>query len=105
MPRLKELVAENPSYYFDIFPYAMVFNLADKWAKQFTNIPLDNPNWFRTYGTNVMFSSMSFNQSFQTKVTKSMASAIASTSSSGSGGGSHGGHSGGGGGGGGGGSW
>ena len=105
MPRLKELVAENPSYYFDIFPYAMVFDLADKWAKQFTNIPLDNPNWFRTYGTNVMFSSMSFNQSFQTKVTKSMASAIASTSSSGSGGGSHGGHSGGGGGGGGGGSW
>ena len=105
MPRLKELMAENPSYYYDIFPYAMVFNLADKWAKQFTDIPLEAPVWFKTYSSNVLFSAMSFNHSFQTEVTKSMASAIASKSSSGSSGGSHGGHSGGGGGGGGGGGW
>lgn len=105
MPRLKELVAENPCYYYDIFPYAMVFNLADKWAKQFTDIPLEAPVWFKTYSSTALFSAMSFNHSFQTEVTKSMASAIASKSSSGSSGGSHGGHSGGGGGGGGGGGW
>lgn len=107
MPRLKELMDEDPSYYYNIFPYAMVFGLADRWANKFTNIQVEAPAWYKTTTPARVFSVMDFNRSFQTEVTKSISSAIASTrpSKSSSGGGSHGGFSGGGGGGGGGGSW
>ena len=108
MPRLKELMDDNPNYYYDIFPYAMVFDLAERWAYKFTNIQMEAPAWYKSYGPARVFSTMDFNRSFQTEVTKSISDAIASSRPSKShsgGGGSHGGFSGGGGGGGGGGSW
>lgn len=46
LPRLKMLVDENPSYFYDILPYAMVFGLTDKWVKLFESIKIDSPEWY-----------------------------------------------------------
>ena len=105
MPKLKVLLKENPGYYFEVFPYAMVFGLADKWAKQFKELNVEKPLWFSS-STNSVFNSVAFMSAFDRGVDKmehSVSAKRASTYSSSSSG--HGGHSGGGGGGGGGGSW
>ena len=105
LPKLEVLLKENPGYYFEVFPYAMVFGLADKWAKQFKELNIEKPVWFLS-ATNSFFDSVAFNSSFDRgidKIQHSVSAKRATTYSSSSSG--HGGHSGGGGGGGGGGSW
>lgn len=105
MPKLEVLLKENPGYYFEVFPYAMVFGLADKWAKQFKELSIEKPLWFSN-STDSLFNSVTFMSSFDRGIDKmehSVSAKRASSYSSGSSG--HGGHSGGGGGGGGGGSW
>lgn len=105
MPKLEALLKENPGYYYEVFPYAMVFGLADKWAKQFKDLNIEKPAWFSS-STDSMFNSVAFMSSFDKGVDKmqhSVNAKRATTYSSSSSG--HGGHSGGGGGGGGGGSW
>lgn len=105
MPKLEVLLKENPGYYFEVFPYAMVFGLADKWAKQFKELNVEKPLWFSS-STNSVFNSVAFMSAFDRGVDKmehSVSAKRTSTYSSSSSG--HGGHSGGGGGGGGGGSW
>lgn len=107
LPRLKELLADNPSYYYDVLPYAMVFGLTDQWANQFKELTIAPPNWYMGY--NPMFNIWYFNtmmrDSVQTSIAhvKAEAAREAAKQSASSGGG--GGFSGGGGGGGGGGSW
>lgn len=44
---LQMLVEENPSYFFDVFPYAEVMGLSRKWAKKFENLPVRRPDWYR----------------------------------------------------------
>ncbi len=44
--RLKMLVDDNPEYFYDILPYAMVFGLTKKWANQFQNIDFNRPSWY-----------------------------------------------------------
>jgi len=46
LPMLKAQVDENPSYFFDVLPYAMVFDLTDKWVKKFKEIDIQNPDWY-----------------------------------------------------------
>lgn len=46
LDRLKMLVNENPQYYYDILPYAYVFNLTDVWAKQFETLSIPQPDWY-----------------------------------------------------------
>lgn len=41
LDRIQRLVEENPSYYYHVLPYAYVFGLTDKWAKNFEKIPLE----------------------------------------------------------------
>ncbi|MCR4880813.1 MAG: DUF2207 domain-containing protein [bacterium] len=95
--RLKEMVEENPAYFYDILPYAYVLDVSDRWIKKFEGI-MANPDW---YNSSSPLSAHSFN-SFSNAVQ----SAGCSSYSSSSGGGGHGGGcSGGGHGGGGGGSW
>ena len=36
--RMKILTTENPGYFYDIMPYAYVFGLADKWAKNYAKV-------------------------------------------------------------------
>ncbi len=111
--RLKALVDEDPSYFYDILPFAIVMGLSDKWVEQFANIKIDNPDWYTS--SSHSFHSMAapmVASTIASSVSNSITAAVASasvdpTSSSSSGGYSGGGSSfsGGGGGGGGGGSW
>lgn len=111
LPRLKMLVDENPSYFYEVLPYAMVFGLSDKWSDLFKNIDMNNPDWYYSANNAYLTSSLLAN-TISANVAHSIKDAIAQasvdpTSSSSSGGYSGGGSSfsGGGGGGGGGGSW
>lgn len=96
--RLEKLLAENPSYVYDVLPYAYVLDVSDKWIKQFENIMQLRPDW---YSGNVL-SVASFNTFASNMSSVSVPSTSNGGVSSSSGGG---GHCGGGGGGGGGGSW
>ena len=98
--RLESLLKENPSYVYDVLPYAYVLDVSDKWIKQFESIMTLKPEWysggvFNLYAFNTLASNIS------SVSIPSTANGGISTSSSGGGGGC----SGGGGGGGGGGSW
>jgi hypothetical protein len=101
--------AKTPELFEKLLPYAMVFGLEKKWAKEFEGLYTANPSWYT--GTLHSFSSFAFINSLSSvrssvdlAIVSSVASSRSSWSSS-SGGSSGGGSSGGGGGGGGGGSW
>ncbi|MEG1862534.1 MAG: DUF2207 domain-containing protein [Oscillospiraceae bacterium] len=48
--RIKALVNENPSYFFDVLPYAYVFGLSDEWIKSFETIDLTpKSEYFSSY--------------------------------------------------------
>ena len=93
--QLEMLYNENPDYFYDILPYAMVMELTDVWDKHVNKMAVMPPNW---YSSTSAFNSHAFTSSLN----RSFASASSQPSSSSS---SSGGSSGGGGGGGGGGSW
>ena len=46
--RINKLVEEDPSYFYHILPYAYVFDLTDKWAKNFEDISMEPPEWLQT---------------------------------------------------------
>lgn len=46
LDRLKMLVEENPSYYYDIMPYAYVLGLSDQWIKNFETMHMPEPDWY-----------------------------------------------------------
>lgn len=112
--RIKMLVDENPHYFYEVLPYAIVFGMSDKWVSQFEHIAVEAPDWYvaKSVRPNHMVPQAALS-SMTTSFDSSIKSAVASASSSGgswswvgglfSGGGSS--YSGGGGGGGGGGSW
>lgn len=61
--RIIMLVEENPSYFFNVLPYAYVLGVTNKWAKNFEGIGIQPPGWYSGYyGMNtfniVMFTSM-----------------------------------------------
>ncbi len=101
--------AKTPELFEKLLPYAMVFNLEKKWAKEFENIYTTPPSWY--VGSAGAFSSVAFIHnidSVSSTTTQAIAASVPSSSRSswgGSSGSSGGGSSGGGGGGGGGGSW
>lgn len=98
LPRLMEITEENQYYYYDIFPYTMVFELADKWAKQFKSLNLQAPKWYTSNNATVYFNHYDFTKSF-TNIVSTQVNSVRSAISSSSGGGSSGGGAGGGGGG------
>lgn len=102
--KLKALVSENPSYFYNVLPYAYVLGITDLWIKNFEGIALQPPQWYYGHGP---FSPVLFAASFSNAMTTMSSSMTSSPRSSGGGGSgfSGGGFSGGGGGGGGGGSW
>ena len=48
--RLRLLVDENPSIFYDILPYAYAFNLVSVWTKAFKNITLPEQNFYQSAG-------------------------------------------------------
>ncbi|MBR2908915.1 MAG: DUF2207 domain-containing protein [Clostridia bacterium] len=103
--QIKAFAYQNPSYYFDVLPYAYVYGLTDVWIKKFETLSINPPEWMSTNGDYltdiIIFNHMFDRFSKKTYVAnqKMMYSRIQSSISSGSSGGS-GGFSGGGGGGG-----
>lgn len=110
LDRIKTLVDENPSYFYNILPYAYVLGVTDKWAKRFETLAIEPPHWYHTYDDYRYFNSVYFTHSLMHSM-NNMSSTITISPDSGSGGfgdsgfSDGGGFSGGGGGGGGGGSW
>jgi uncharacterized membrane protein YgcG len=105
--RIKKLVEQNPSYFYDVLPYAYVLGLSKKWARKFENIAMEPPAWYGGSFGNQAFSTLVF-LNVMDHATHAMADSIVIPSSSGGGGsfsGGGGGFSGGGMGGGGGGGW
>ena len=47
LDKLNELVEEDPQYFYHIMPYAYVFGLSNKWIKNFEDLPVVAPNWYR----------------------------------------------------------
>ena len=113
LDRINALAEENPSYYYDVLPYAFVMGLTDKWAKNFENIRIVTPDWYSSYDMNDrMFDAWMFSRmvnSFGTAVSNNVHIPIGTDDGGDFGGGGFsgggGGFSGGGFGGGGGGSW
>lgn len=96
--QLEMLYKENPAYFYEILPYAMVLELTDVWDKYVTKMAVMPPTW---YTSTSAFNSHAFTSSMD----RTFRSASTQPSSSSSSFSSSGGSSGGGGGGGGGGSW
>ncbi|NLT98124.1 MAG: DUF2207 domain-containing protein, partial [Christensenellaceae bacterium] len=44
--RILVLVEQNPSYFYNVLPYAYVLGVPDKWAKKFENIGIQPPRWY-----------------------------------------------------------
>ncbi len=102
--RIKQLINENPTYFYDIIPFAYVLGVSDKWINQFEGLVAEPPSWY-SGKEHSRINPRSFN-----RLTKSLTSVSTPPHSSSSGGGygysgGGGGFSGGGHGGGGGGSW
>ncbi|MGI5850177.1 MAG: DUF2207 domain-containing protein [Christensenellales bacterium] len=74
--RILRLVEENPSYFYNVLPYAYVLGVTDKWAKNFEGIGIQPPVWYsgyygmHTFNTIIFASYMSRNLSgFQSVMT------------------------------------
>ncbi len=118
LDRIRRLVEDDPDYFYKVLPYAYVFGLTDRWAKNFEPLAPAMPDWYEGsadyFYTPSAFCS-NFNRSMNTSIQNAMPkpsySSFSGGSSGRSGGGggysssSGGGFSGGGGGGGGGGAW
>lgn len=106
LDRINELVESEPSYFYDILPYAYVLGLTDKWIHKFNTIKIPEHAGFSSYNATT-FDYMRMNMimnSIQHSTYSGIAAAHAD-SGGGIGGFGGGGFSGGGSGGGGGGSW
>ncbi|MGI6085934.1 MAG: DUF2207 domain-containing protein [Acetivibrionales bacterium] len=103
LDRIKLLVNDNPQYFYNVLPFAMVLGVTDKWAKNFDNIMVSPPNWYFA-ATPSMFNASGFAINLEQSL-RGISSDISSRPSSSSGGSSDGGNAGGGSGGGGGSSW
>ena len=116
LDRIEKLVEDDPDYFYKILPYAYVFGLTDRWARNFEVLGIEAPGWFEG-STGYFYSPQTFCNDFNRSVSEGISHAMPKTTSSsfsgsgggwssgGGGGSSGGGFSGGGGGGGGGGAW
>ncbi len=43
--RLSCWCEQNPSYFYNVLPYAYVLGVTDKWAKNFESIGIQPPMW------------------------------------------------------------
>lgn len=104
--RLESLQSDDPEYFYKVLPFALVFGLSDKWADQFKDITVQQPDWYTTsvgYHNAMNLSHLTHSLASASSNAITVAQHSTQTASHGSFGG--GGFAGGGGGGGGGGSW
>ena len=58
--RILVLVEQNPSYFYNVLPYAYVLGVTDKWAKNFENIGIQPPRWYHGYYGSPAFNTIVF---------------------------------------------
>lgn len=46
MEELNRMIAQDPAYYYHVLSFAIVLGLEKKWAKKFSSITLEPPNWY-----------------------------------------------------------
>jgi uncharacterized membrane protein YgcG len=93
--RILALVEQNPSYFYNVLPYAYVLGVTDRWAKNFESIGIQPPNWYHGYYGSPMFNAIVFT-SLMTHHMNGFTTAMAARPQSRSGGFGGGGYSGGG---------
>lgn len=102
--KLQYLINEDPNYFDKTLPYAVAFNMLDKWVEKFEGILREPPKWFVSHSG--VFHPHNFGRTLSHSVSTMASNFTSAPKSAGSGGsGFSGGFSGGGFGGGGGGSW
>lgn len=93
--QLKMFAEENPTYYFDVLPYAYIFDLSDVWMEKFKGIEVSVPEWIYS-DSDVIFDVIMFNAIFRNfhsgfersfNISKMISSVSGSFKSSGGGGG------------------
>ncbi|MBQ5485354.1 MAG: hypothetical protein IIT72_07695, partial [Lachnospiraceae bacterium] len=47
--KIKELVDQDPEYFFNILPYAQVLGLTTQWTNHFLKLDLQQPSWYSSY--------------------------------------------------------
>ena len=113
LDKINKLVEQDPNYFYNILPYAYVFGLTDKWAKNFERLAPQMPEWYdgpAYYMTTPSVFCRTMDSGVRSALSESMIHTTSASDFSGGGGGGGfssggGGFSGGGGGGGGGGGW
>ncbi len=105
--RLAEFLKQDPNYFDKVLPYAIVFDMADKWKDKLKGLDVPPPSWYSGNYSGHPFNTMMFMNSLDNSMNQMSKTFYSAPASSGSSGGSFGGggFSGGGFGGGGGGSW
>ena len=93
--RILTLVEQNPSYFYNVLPYAYVLGVTDKWAKNFEHIGIQPPRWYHGYYGSPVFNTIVFT-SLMTRHMNGFQSAMTARPQSRSGGFGGGGYSGGG---------
>jgi uncharacterized membrane protein YgcG len=48
MDKLRQMIDENPTYFYNILPYAIVLGLEKKWAGKMDGITMPPPEYYRT---------------------------------------------------------
>ncbi|MBO4569995.1 MAG: DUF2207 domain-containing protein [Clostridia bacterium] len=61
--RIKLLVKDNPSLFYDCLPYAYVLGVSDAWINNFKDLEIPRPEWFETYDDSV-YNVLIFNHMF-----------------------------------------
>ncbi len=102
---IKSVYYDNPSYYYDMLPYVMIFGFTKIWSEHAKDLAMEKPDWYSS-NTDSTFDSYVFYKSFDRSMSIATSGPEYEGGSDGDGGGfSGGGFSGGGAGGGGGGAW
>ncbi|MDE7084707.1 MAG: DUF2207 domain-containing protein [Clostridia bacterium] len=94
--KLEVMLEQNPEFYYQVLPYAIVLGVSDIWENKFASLTVAPPSWTTRSYANDVFNIMVFNSLMRranTRMTSAFISRPASRPSSGSfsGGGSHGG--------------
>jgi uncharacterized membrane protein YgcG len=48
--RLKRMLEQNPTIFFDFLSYAIALGVIDEWAERFSGLQIETPGWYNTYG-------------------------------------------------------
>ena len=66
VPKLEELIEQDPKFFYHALPYAYVFGLTKKWASSFEKIDIGKPDWYEPYAVDedYVFDALMMNSMF-----------------------------------------